>query len=77
MSDSGVGIPPELWQRVFEPFYPPKSRGSGIGLYVTKKNLEAHDFTVEFVVPLLGCGTTAKITIPKGGTHGSRSIRRR
>ena len=77
VSDSGVGIPTNLWEKVFEPFYPPKSRGSGIGLFVTRKNLEAHGFVVKIVKPTFKLGTTVRITIPEGGTNEKSLSRRR
>jgi PAS domain S-box-containing protein len=34
VADSGPGIPPELLERVFDPFYTTKQRGSGLGLTI-------------------------------------------
>jgi two-component system sensor kinase FixL len=40
--DSGVGIPENTLDRVFEPFYSTKPAGMGMGLSITRSILEAH-----------------------------------
>jgi len=45
--DEGPGFPPEAAARVFEPFYTTKEKGMGIGLYLTKRIIEAHGGTIE------------------------------
>ncbi|MEI7772073.1 MAG: ATP-binding protein [Chloroflexales bacterium] len=40
--DSGVGIDPELHQRIFEPFYTTRADGTGLGLVVCKRIIEGH-----------------------------------
>lgn len=45
--DKGPGIPPEAIARVFEPFYTTKEKGTGIGLFLAKKIVEAHGGTIE------------------------------
>ena len=45
--DNGPGIPPEAVARVFEPFYTTKEKGTGIGLFMAKRIVEAHGGTIE------------------------------
>jgi two-component system NtrC family sensor kinase len=48
ISDTGKGIPPEMVETIFEPFYSTKgSKGTGLGLPVTKKIIQEHDGRVE------------------------------
>jgi len=65
VSDSGTGISEEDLPRIFEPFFSTKSTGMGIGLYVAKKIIEAHDGAIE-VKSGQGRGTTFLIELPGG-----------
>ncbi len=47
--DNGPGIPGELRNRIFEPFYSTKSQGSGIGLAICSRIIDAHDGRIEAV----------------------------
>ena len=40
--NTGVGIPPELQERVFQPFFTTRSRGTGLGLAIARQIVEAH-----------------------------------
>ncbi len=42
VSDDGPGIPAELRTRIFEPFFSTKASGSGLGLSIVKRIVEAH-----------------------------------
>lgn len=42
VSDNGPGVPAELRQRIFEPFYTTRADGTGLGLAVVKSVAEAH-----------------------------------
>jgi two-component system sensor histidine kinase HydH len=48
VSDRGPGIPARDVQRIFEPFYTTKERGSGLGLALARKNIEASNGTLEY-----------------------------
>ena len=41
--DSGCGIPPELMESVFNPFFTTKAEGTGLGLSVVHRLLESYD----------------------------------
>lgn len=65
IEDSGKGIAEEDKLHIFEPFFSGKKKGLGIGLYLTKKIVEAHDGKIE-VQSKIGQGTTFLIQIPGG-----------
>ncbi len=63
VSDNGPGIPRELRQRVFQPFFTTRSDGTGLGLSVVKSIVEAHGGTIEIRETQSG-GALFAITIP-------------
>jgi two-component system phosphate regulon sensor histidine kinase PhoR len=71
VSDSGIGIPPEHLERVFERFYQVDSarsgsagRGTGLGLAIVKHAVHALGGTVE-LTSTVGVGTTVTCTLPQ------------
>ena len=42
MRDDGAGIPESDIEKIFEPFYSSKKQGTGLGLPISKKIIEAH-----------------------------------
>jgi len=62
-SDSGPGITVEAIAKIFEPFFTTKGGGTGLGLPITKKIVEAHGGSVE-VESEPGKGATFKVTLP-------------
>ena len=62
--DRGGGIAPEQLQRVFDPFFTTKSKGSGIGLPITLRFIEAAGGSLE-LAPRAGGGTEARVTLPQ------------
>jgi len=63
-TDTGIGMPREVLQKIWIPFFTTKARGMGLGLPICKKIIEAHkgEITVKSEV---GKGTTFTITIPR------------
>ena len=61
--DEGCGIPEELMPRLGEPFYTLKEKGTGLGLMVSYKIIEAHKGKLE-ISSELNVGTTVKIKLP-------------
>ena len=61
--DSGLGILPEIRERVFEPFFTTKARGGGLGLPIARRTAELHGGTLTLTAPATG-GTIFTLTIP-------------
>ncbi|MEW5766493.1 MAG: ATP-binding protein [bacterium] len=60
--DSGVGIPAEDIERIFDPFYTTKSKGTGLGLAICKRIIDSHQGRIE-VKSKQGEGTTFTIKL--------------
>ncbi len=67
ITDSGPGITPEVMARIFEPFYTTKALGTGLGLPIVRRIVEAHQGQVE-VHTAPGKGTTFIVHLPLTGT---------
>jgi PAS domain S-box-containing protein len=63
--DGGPGIPPDVREKIFTPFFTTKSRGSGLGLPTVKRLIEAHNGQIAVDCPPAG-GTTVLIRLPAG-----------
>jgi two-component system sensor kinase FixL len=61
--DRGPGIPADVRERIFTPFFTTKSRGSGLGLPTAKRLIEAHHGHIAVDCPATG-GTTVVVTLP-------------
>jgi PAS domain S-box-containing protein len=68
--DSGIGMAPEVLERLFEPFWQPdsskarKQGGLGLGLAITKHLIEEHDGTIQAASAGPGLGSTFTIRLP-------------
>jgi signal transduction histidine kinase len=62
--DRGPGIPPNVRDRVFEPFFTTRVNGTGLGLAIVKRLIELQDGTVALKDRAEG-GTIAEVTIPR------------
>lgn len=63
IQDSGMGIPSEIVNKIFEPFYTTKKTGSGLGLPIAKRIIEDHHGKIE-IQSEHGKGTTVRVILP-------------
>jgi len=61
--DNGCGIPADKLDRIFNPFFTTKDKGTGLGMAIAKKIVEAHEGTID-VVSEAGRGSEFKVTLP-------------
>jgi two-component system sensor histidine kinase PilS (NtrC family) len=61
--DSGPGVDPEVQERIFDPFFTTRDGGSGLGLAVVYRAVEAHDGAI-FVDEAAGGGAEFVIYLP-------------
>jgi signal transduction histidine kinase len=63
ITDNGPGIPAEVVDRIFSPFFTTKPQGSGLGLAIVRKIVDAHDGRID-VGGRPGGGTVFRVTLP-------------
>jgi two-component system sensor kinase FixL len=61
--DSGPGMPHEVLEKIFKPFFTTKARGTGLGLPTAKGIIEAHLGQLSVACPPDG-GTTVTVQLP-------------
>ncbi|MCX7871816.1 MAG: ATP-binding protein [Verrucomicrobiae bacterium] len=63
VSDTGKGIPVEVMNRIFEPFYTTKREGTGLGLMIVQRIIRDHRGKIE-IESRPGEGTKFRIRLP-------------
>ena len=69
--DEGPGIPPEVMERLFIPFYTTKQQGTGLGLAICQRIVESLGGTIE-VSSRVGRGATFSVFLPVAEQAGAR-----
>ncbi len=67
IKDNGPGLTKEQQQHIFEPFFTTKLRGTGLGMAIAKRIVEAHGGRI-VVGNGPGPGTAIEVLLPKGST---------
>jgi len=63
VTDTGPGMPPEVKEKILEPFYSTKNGGTGLGLATVERIIYNHQGKIE-IESQLGHGTTVRIHLP-------------
>ena len=65
--DEGVGIPEDLLENIWDPFFTTKETGTGLGLGIVKNIIEAHGGRVEVDNrPVMGARVTIELPVEQG-----------
>jgi two-component system NtrC family sensor kinase len=62
IQDSGIGIPPDIRARLFEPFFTNKPQGTGLGLSISAHIVTQHGGQIE-VESVEGQGSTFRVVL--------------
>jgi len=65
--DNGPGVPPELSDRIYDPFFTTKVKGTGLGLGIVRKIVDAHDGRID-LISSPQTGTKFRVTLPVSST---------
>lgn len=65
VTDNGCGIPPEMQESIFDPYYTskPPGQGAGLGLYIARSIIEDHGGSVR-IESRVGQGTRVLVLLP-------------
>jgi signal transduction histidine kinase len=63
VGDTGGGIPQEQINRIFEPFYTTKKKGTGLGLMIVQRIVRDHNGRMD-LESHVGKGTVFRIWLP-------------
>ena len=74
VTDNGPGIPRDVRRKIFDPFFTTKAHGTGLGLPITKKHIEAHGGRLR-VRSAPGRRTTFEILLPLSLVSASEPAR--
>ena len=63
ISDTGTGIPPQILEKIFSPFYTTKAQGTGLGLPICNKLVKLHNGDIR-VTSDIPAGTIFTVELP-------------
>jgi signal transduction histidine kinase len=69
VGDSGPGVPPDLREKVFYPFFTTRQNGSGVGLATAQKIVASHGGVIE-LDDAPGGGSSFRVRLPDRGAGG-------
>lgn len=76
ITDTGIGIPQDALDKIFDPYFSTKQKGSGLGLAITHSIISKHDGRID-VRSTPGIGTTFTIELPAGRNQSPTPARQK
>jgi len=73
ISDTGIGIPAAMLEKIFDPYFTTKQEGSGLGLAITHSIISKHGGHI-WAQSTPGQGTTFTILLPVSASSEGRSV---
>ena len=64
VADSGAGVPADLRERIWEPFFTTKQRGTGLGLAIVRKRVQEVGGSASLVAARNGRGAVFQLRVP-------------
>ncbi len=71
VTDTGVGMPPEVLSRIFDPYFTTREEGLGLGLALVHRIVEDHGGSV-VAESREGAGTSVTVVLPLAGRPGGQ-----
>jgi signal transduction histidine kinase len=69
VEDDGPGIPPDLWEKILQPFFTTKSQGTGLGLAIVARRVAEAKGQLDWQSPVHdGRGTRFQVRVPSTGS---------
>ena len=72
LQDSGPGVPDDLQQRIWEPFFTTKQRGTGLGLAIVRKRMQEAGGTARLASRVNGEGAKFELRVPRQTAERAR-----
>jgi signal transduction histidine kinase len=69
VADDGPGVPADVTDKIFNPFFTTKVTGTGLGLAIVRKIVDAHDGRID-VSSAADTGTRFRVTLPVASASG-------
>jgi PAS domain S-box-containing protein len=70
VEDNGPGFPPDMMERLFEPYSTNKEKGTGLGLAIVKKIVEEHSGSLSAENSDIGARVDIRLPLAELGTSG-------
>ena len=73
VDDDGPGVPAEMRQNIFDPYFTTKTEGTGLGLAIVKKIIVEHGGSIAAESAPLG-GARVRVMLPVAGTPAAQAL---